>query len=148
MSIFDITNLFCEDQAVTADAASTNTIDLGATGKPYGDSRSLVRDIGKGDRVPLSINVTETFNNLTSVEVQLQTDDNSGFSSAKVVARATYLLAELTAGKQLTFPDDIPEGTNEQFMRLYFDITGTAPSTGKFTAGIVAARHSNFVGGQ
>ena len=80
--------------------------------------------------------------------MQLQVDDASGFASPKIVASATYLLAELTAGKQLRFPDDIPEGTNEQFMRLYFDVTGTAPSTGKITAGPVAARHTNFVGGQ
>lgn len=148
MSIFDITNLFCEDQAIIADAASTNIIDLGLTGKPFGDTRSLKRDIGKGEKLPLSINVTETFNNLTSLEVQLQVDDASAFASPKIVARATYLLAELVAGTQLVFPDDIPEGTNEQFMRLYFDVTGTAPGTGKITGGVVAARHTNFVGGQ
>ncbi len=148
MSIFDISQMFCEDQAITADAASTNTIDLGATGTPFGDTRSLKRDIGKGCKIPLSINVTETFNNLTSVEVQLQVDDNSAFGSPKVVARATYLLAELVAGTQLVFPDVIPEGTNEQFMRLYFDVTGTAPTTGKITAGPVFGRHTNFVGGQ
>jgi len=148
MSIFDITNMFCEDQAITGDARSTNTIDLGVTGKPFGDSRSLVRDIGKGCKLPLSITVTETFNNLTSLTVQLQCDDNSGFSSAKTVAQATYLAAELVAGKQLSFPDEIPEGLNEEFMSLYFDVTGTNPSTGKITAGVVASRHTNFSGGQ
>lgn len=148
MSIFDITNLFCEDQAVTADAASTNIIDLGATGTPFGASAALVRDIGKGCKVPLSINVTEAFNNLTSLAVQLQVDDNSGFASPRTVCERTYALADLTAGKQLPFPDDIPEGVNERYMRLYFDVTGTAPTTGKITAGPVAGRHSNFVGGQ
>lgn len=148
MSIFDITNLFCEDQAITADAASTNIIDLGATGTPFGASAALVRDIGKGCHVPLSVNVTETFNNLTSLLVSLQVDDNSGFASPKTVASKSYLLAELVAGTQLSFPDYIPEGANERYMRLYFDVTGTDPTTGKFTAGPVAGRHTNFVGGR
>ena len=90
----------------------------------------------------------ETFNNLTSLAVQLQVDDNSGFASPRVVAEKTYPAADLTAGKQLPFPDDIPEGTNERYLRLYFDVTGTAPTTGKITAGVVAGRHTNFVGGQ
>ena len=148
MSIMDITNMFGEDQAITADAASTNSIDLGATGTPFGASAALVRDIGKGCKVPLSINVTETFNNLTSLEVQLQVDSDPAFGSPKTVAKASYLLAELTIGKQLAFPDYIPEGTNERNMRLFYDVTGTAPTTGKITAGVVAARHPNFVGGQ
>jgi hypothetical protein len=146
--LFDKTNMFCEDQAITADAASTDTIDLGATGTPFGASAALVRDIGKGSDLPLSILITETFNNLTSLNVAIQVDDNTGFSSAKTVGNATYLAAQLVAGAQLPAPDFIPEGTNERYMRLYFDVTGTAPSTGKITAGVVAGRQTNFVGGQ
>ena len=92
--------------------------------------------------------MTETFNNLTSLEVSLQVDADPAFGSPKTVAKASYLLAELTIGKQLPFPDYIPEGTNERNMRLFYDVTGTAPTTGKITAGVVAARHTNFVGGQ
>lgn len=147
--IFDNTLLFSDGQAVTADAGSTNTIDLGATGTPYGATAALVRDIGKGKKIPLSITVTEAFNNLTSIVISLQVDDNSSFSSAVTVASTgTILLASLTLGAQIPFPDYIPQGANERYMRLYYDITGTAPSTGKFTAGIVAARQTNFVGGQ
>jgi hypothetical protein len=81
--------------------------------------------------------------------VLLQVDDHSGFASPKVVARSAVLpLAELTAGKQIDFPDYIPQGANERYMRLFYDITGTTPSTGKITAGVVAARQTNFVGGQ
>ncbi|ALH82909.1 Bbp16 family capsid cement protein [Sphingopyxis macrogoltabida] len=146
--IFDITNLFGEAQAITADAASTNVIDLGATGTPVGASTPIVRDIGRGKKIPLSLTVNETFNNLTSLTVSIQCDNDSAFGSPKTVATATYLLAELTAGKQLSFPDDIPEGVNERYLRIYYDVTGTNPSTGKITAGVVAGRPSNFVGGQ
>lgn len=137
MAIFDIGNLFCEGQAITADAASTNYIDLGPIGS------GLVRDIGKGGSLPLSVSVVEAFNNLTSLKVSIQVDDNTSFSSAKTVAEKTYALADL-AGGQLSFPDYVPEGADEQYVRLYFDVTGTAPTTGQITAGIVAGRHSNY----
>ena len=146
--IFDNTLLFSDAQAITADAGSTNTVDLGATGTPYGGV-ALVRDIGKGSKIPLSITVVETFNNLTSLAVSLQVDDNSSFSSAKtVVVSAPILAAALVAGAQIEVPDYIPQGANERYMRLYYGVTGTAPTTGKITAGDVAARQTNFVGGQ
>lgn len=146
--IFDNTLLFSDAQAITAVAGSTNTVDLGATGTPYGGI-ALVRDIGKGDKIPLSITVVETFNNLTSLTVSLQVDDNTSFSSAKtVVVSAPILAAALVAGAQIEVPDYIPQGANERYMRLYFDVTGIAPTTGKVTAGVVAARQTNFVGGR
>lgn len=146
--IFDNTLLFSDAQAVTADAGSTNVVDLGATGTPQGASAALVRDIGKGCKVPLSITVVEAFNNLTTLQISLQSDDNSGFASPKTVAMSGQIaLADLTAGKQIDFPDYIPQGANERYLRLYYDVTGTAPSTGKITAGVVAARQTNFVGG-
>ncbi|OHC93914.1 MAG: hypothetical protein A3H25_02830 [Sphingomonadales bacterium RIFCSPLOWO2_12_FULL_63_15] len=146
--IFDNTLLFSDAQAITAGAGSTNTVDLGATGTPYGGV-ALVRDIGKGSKIPLSITVVETFNNLTSLAVSLQVDDNSSFSSAKtVVVSAPILAAALVAGAQIEVPDYIPQGANERYMRLYYDVTGVAPTTGKITAGVVAARQTNFVGGQ
>lgn len=141
--IFDKETMFCEGQAVTADAASTNYIDLGAMGTPFGSDTALTRDIGKGASIPLSINVVQAFNNLTSIAVSLQVDDNTSFSSAATVATKTYTLAQL-AGGQLAFPDYVPEGANERYLRLFFDVTGTAPTTGQFTAGVVAGRQTNY----
>lgn len=146
--IFDAQALFSDGQAITADAGSTNCIDLGATGTPYGGS-ALIRDVGKGCEVPVSVTVTETFNNLTSLQVSVQVDDNSSFSSATtVVLSPAVVLASLVAGYTFNVPARLPEGTKERYVRLYYDVTGTAPSTGKITAGIVAARQTNFVGGQ
>jgi hypothetical protein len=142
--IMDATLQFSNAQAITADTASTNIIDLGATGTAYGAAQALVRDIGKGLDVPLVVTVTETFNNLTSMNISIQVDDNSAFSSANTVFRSPeYLLADLVAGKQYLLPDAFPVGTNERYVRLYIDITGTAPSTGKITAGAVMARQTN-----
>lgn len=142
--IFDRTLLFSNAQAITATAASTDSIDLGATGTVMFAASPLVRDVGRGSAVPLLIQVVEAFNTLTSMTVSVQCDDNSGFASPKDVLTVTLPLASLTAGR--TFPIlAIPPGVNERYMRLYFTVTGTAPTLGKVTAGIVADVQTNGV---
>ena len=142
--IFDRTNLFSDGQAITASAASTNLIDLGATGTPVGGS-AIVRDIGPGSDIPVMVTVTESFNTLTSLTISVQTDDNAAFSSAKTVfTTPAILLADLAVGaKRNLLPDSIPLGTNERYVRLYYTVAGSNPSTGKITAGVVAARQTN-----
>ncbi|MGX1353372.1 hypothetical protein AB7M49_006993 [Bradyrhizobium elkanii] len=131
--IFDRTNLLSDAQAITATAASTNVIDLGPV--------AIARDIGKGRPIPLLIQVVEAFNNLTSLTVALQTDDNSAFGSAKTVWSSTVLLADLIAGA-VVVPEYITRGTNERYMRLNYTVTGTAPTTGKITAGVTMGNQS------
>lgn len=140
--IFDATLLFSDAQAITADAASTNYIDLGATGTPYGGT-ALVRDIGPGRSIPIAITVGASFDTLTSLTINLQVDDNTSFSSATTVSSASYLLAELTAGAILNYPDYVPQGVDERYFRLQYDVVGSNPSTGNITAGIVAAKQTN-----
>lgn len=141
--IQDNSLLLSDAQAITADAASTNVIDLGATGTPFGSSVALTRDIGIGEEcVDLSVRVVETFNNLTSLQVQVQTSpDNvtwTAIDSGRVVP-----LAELVAGHQFSVPSEFPEGTKARYVRLFYDITGTAPTTGKISASVVASRQTN-----
>ena len=141
--ITDATTLFSDNQAVTATAASTNVIDLGATGTPSGSSVALSRDIGKSAEIPLLLEVTEAFNNLTSLAVAVQVATDAAFTSPVEVATRTYLLAELTLGKRLGFPAEFPEGTNLRYVRMRYTVTGTAPTTGKIWAGVVAARQTS-----
>lgn len=128
--ILDNQTLFSDAQAVTASAASTNILNLAprATG--------LAFDVGRGVNVPLMIKVTEAFNNLTSLTVSIQTDDNVGFASPTTIATTPAIpLASLLAG--YVFPIDfLPRGISEQYLRLYYTVAGTAPTTGKITAGI------------
>lgn len=129
--IFDRQTLFSDAQAITADAASTNVIDLGPI------ASGVTRDVGKGKKIPLVIQVVEAFNTLTSLEVKVQVDSTDAFSSPKDVATSGAIaLADLKAGKRFSI-DVIPRGTDERFMRLYYDVTGTAPTLGKVTAGVV-----------
>jgi len=142
--IFDRTLLFSNAQAIVATAASTDNVDLLATGTVYGAAAALQKDIGKGASIPLLIQVVEAFNTLTSLTVTVQCDDNSAFSSAKDVLTVTLPLASLTAGR--TFPIiAIPPGVNERYMRLNYTVTGTAPTLGKVTAGVVMGVQTNGV---
>jgi len=135
--IFDRTLLLSNAQAVTATAPSTDNLDLGVTGTVYGASAALVRDIGKGQEIPLSVQVVEAFNNLTSLTVTLQTDDNTGFTSPRDVQSSTLLLADLQPGAPSTMVR-VPPGTKERYVRLLYTVTGTAPTAGRITAGVVA----------
>ncbi len=128
--ILDNQTLLSNAQAITADAGSTNQIDLSPRGA------GIVRDIGPGKGIPITIQVVETFNNLTSIVVSIQTDEDSAFGSpATVVSTAAIPLAQLVAGYTFNL-DYIPRLTNERYIRMFYDITGTAPTTGKITAGV------------
>lgn len=116
-----------EDQAITADAASTNTIDL-----------SVARDIGEGTPLYMVFTVTQAFNNLTSALLEVVISDNADLSSPQILAMQNVLLAGLTLGAQFTvvIPPQVAS-LGKRYLGAYYDITGTAPSTGKITADIV-----------
>ncbi|MBH1949222.1 hypothetical protein FCG26_00585 [Klebsiella pneumoniae] len=128
--LFDQQALFSAAQAITATAASTNVIDTGSN-----------KDVGKYGDIPLLIQVVEGFNNLTSLTVTVQTDDNSAFSSAADVLSMTIPLASLVLGYKspvITLPMKM-----ERYIRLNYTVTGTAPTTGKVTAGITGGVQTN-----
>lgn len=142
--IFDNQALFSKNQAITATAPSTNAIDLGLNGTVYGSSAGIPKDVGKGNPVPLLVQVTEDFNNLTSLKIDIELDTTTTFTPDKVITLGTFLAADLKAGFQIPFTY-LPNGINMQFMQLKYTVTGTAPSTGKITAGIVAAVQTDGV---
>jgi len=138
----DAQNLFSDAQAFTATANSTNYLDLGDTAQPVLAPAKLVRDIGGAYDVPLLVQVVTAFTGLTSVEVQVQTDDNTGFSSAKTVASSGAIpLASLVPGYKFPIPV-IPPGANERYMRLRYVVVGTGTG-GALTAGIAAGLQTN-----
>ena len=132
---------FSDQQAITGTASSTNILDLGVTGTVVGASTALPSDPGDGTAVPLNVQVTETFNNLTSLKLAIEVDDNTGFSSAREVLSQTIALADLVEGKQTSF-HVLPKGVDERYMRLRYTVTGTNPSAGKISAAIVAGVQS------
>jgi len=125
----DKQQMFSEDQAVTASAASTNVIDLGSA------------DAGRSS-LEVFARVSEAFNNLTSLGVKLQTATDATFTTpVDLPAQETDLLAALTLNKEI-LKAKMPQGCL-RYVRLYFTVTGTAPTTGKITAGIILDRQAN-----
>ena len=143
--IFDKTLQFSNAQAITADAASTNVIDLKALGTSYGHAAALLRDLGIGTHVPLLIQVVEAFNTLTSLDVILQGSVDEAFTSPVTILSQNKVLAALTVGAQFQI-DYLPRGTTYRYIRLYYDVVGTDPTLGKITAGIVAAIQPSSAG--
>ena len=141
--ILSAESLLSDDQAITATALSTNVIDLGAPGTPYGAAAALNQDQGKGTVVPILIQVTEAFNNLTSLTITLEVDDNSSISSGKVVNTQTILQADLLIGKTV-FMQHLTNGVDERYLAVRYTVTGTPPTTGKITAGITMGNQTNL----
>ena len=140
--IFSLNQLFSDHQAVVADAASTNILDLGAPGTPYGAAAALVRDVGPGEPVPIEVMITQAFDNLTSLDIQLQVATDEAFTTPVIVQSQSLLLAALTVGARVNFMY-LPENTDLRYLRLFYDVTGTAPTAGTIYAGISGGRQTN-----
>ena len=140
MALFDNAGLFSENQAVTATAASTNSIDMQAMGTPTGALGALVLDAGLSE-IPILVQVTQTFATLTSLVVSVEMDDNSSFSTATTIARSEAIpAASLVAGYKFRLPASIPEGATERYIQLRYTVAGTNASAGTIFAGVVASR--------
>jgi hypothetical protein len=131
MAIFDAENLFSDEQAITATAASTNVIDTGDT-----------KDVGKGAPLRIYGRVMEAFNTLTSLTVAIQTATDAAFTSAVTLSSKSIVLANLDAIGDLVINDVIPQGAL-RYLRLYYTVVGTDPTTGEITAGIVFDSQTN-----
>jgi len=142
--IIDTSLVFSDQQLVTVSAPSTNTIDLGATGTPYAATNPLVRDIGRGDRLDLSVSVSQAFAGLTSLQVSVQTSpDNVTWTS--VDTGAPIAAASLSAGYMFRVPN-LVENAAARYLRLYYTAVGTA-TQGAVSAAIVASRQTNIASG-
>ena len=120
--IIDYNLQFSDAQSLTADAASTNVIDLGAD-----------RDIGVGEELKIVVtNDVAMGGTSPTMAVLVLTDDNESFSSATTVL-TSRTLSSSAAGDSLVI--GLPD-TNERYVRLYFDLGGTSP-TATVSASIV-----------
>lgn len=104
-------------QALTATADSTNYIDLGSD-----------RDIGRGVPQALVILVetaADTASGNETYQFQVETDDNTSFSSSTIIADRTIAGSALTAGSRHV----IPLGhSNERYLQGVYTLGGTTPS--------------------
>ena len=141
--ILDAQALFSDKQAITATAVSTNTIDQGAVGTPVKGVAPLRRELGAGGPVPFRVQVVETFNNLTTLKVDIEVSDDKAFpaASTKIIGSQTVKLADLVAGRVVS-PQYVPRGADKRYIRLNYTVAGAAPTRGRITAAIPAGLNS------
>jgi len=113
---------FYED--ITTDAASTNYIDLQKAGI----------NITGGSKPPwLVVRVGTVFATLTSLEILLETDSDSGFATTKrQIGMWHFLTASMTAGA-LIINQPLPGLLLQRYLRLYYNSVGST-GTGSLCA--------------
>lgn len=129
--ILDEQNLFSDNQHITESCASDNVLNFGK------------REMAFATPVELFIQITEDFNNLTSLTISAQTSEDETFSEALTLIEQTMLLSELKAGavSNIKF---LPKG-NLGYIRLYYTVTGAAsPTKGAILAGISDGAQETF----
>jgi hypothetical protein len=107
-------------QQVTADAVSTNKLDLGNT--------TPKRHIGTGEPMCVAVVITAAGTNSGSLDIQVVESANADLSSSTVLSIRRLATADLAAGK--TFIVGIPGGKpNARYFGLNYDVTGTVDVT-------------------
>ena len=110
----DSKNAFADGQALTTTAVSTNVIDLGVD-----------RNIGPGYHMAVMVSSSVDAGGTTpTLQFEIQTDDNEGFSSATVIG-TSEVVTSLLAGQKIVLPLGL---TNERYLRLNLIAGGTSPT--------------------
>lgn len=126
--ILDAALVLSDSQAITASATSTNILDLGA-----------IRNVGVGENLYLVVCVTVAFTDSSSdstIQVDIETDDNSSFSSAVARQRVGIFAALSAIGTRLV-ARLAPDVLNERYLRVYYTAANGSLTTGSFDAFIV-----------
>jgi hypothetical protein len=122
--LVDAQLLFSDAQAVTADAGSTNTIDL-----------SAVRDAGVGEPLYVVVTVdtalTDASSNSTCT-VALEGDSTTTFTPD--YTRNLFTFAALTAAGTVKYARLGPDDLNLRYARLKYTMANGDLTTGAFTA--------------
>lgn len=117
-------------QAITQDAASTEYYDFGAT-----------VDAGIGNPITIDCSVIDAFTVLTHLAISIQTDDNTSFTTPTKLFETSAALADLTAGARLKLP--AITGGCERYVRAYYDVAGSNPTTGSISLSLGNVRQYN-----
>ena len=111
-----------DGQAITGDALSTNIIDFGVAGyKSHPDQLWLV------------VQCDTAFDNLTSLDIEVWTDDTTTVTSGVQLLIKNVLLAALTAGAGL-WKVKLPVEGMQRYLGINWDVNGTNPTAGAVSA--------------
>jgi hypothetical protein len=116
-----------EDQAVTATAVSTDTIDL-----------SIARDIGEGEALYMNFAVTTAMVGGTSVKFEVISSATANLGSPTVIGSTDAIVtADLTLGRNIVVRINPVIGSNGQrYLGARYTVVGTY-SAGRITADVV-----------
>lgn len=135
MGIQDNALIFSEEQVITASAFADNSLDI----LQGNITRIRPRDIAPGNNIWWYVFIHETFNNLTSLNVELFTNTIDSFSGAEqLVFDFDILLAEL---QERTFVINarLPNSRGERFYSPRYSVVGSNPTLGQVTSGFSIA---------
>lgn len=131
--ICDALLVLSDAQAVTADAASTNTIDLGGVNKTIGDGEPLA--------ILFTIDVGADFTTTDETyEFQLIQSATANLATPDILARRAISAASLGLAAGSRTSVGIPMGTpTKRYIGAFYDVGGTTP-TMTVTAVIIPSR--------
>lgn len=125
-------------QAITATANSTNVIDLRAVG-----GLPALADEGiEGTDLYFNVNVTQAFNNLTSLTIALVSSAAAALTAPTTHYTKTVVLAGLTAGANV-IRVQLPSDDYLRYLGVIYTVTGTAPTLGSVQAFLVGTPQRN-----
>jgi hypothetical protein len=139
--LIDRQNAFSNDQAITADAISTNVIDLGPLGGL--PSANLIRDIGAGEPLYLHILVKTALTDVDgtpTLTVTLESDSTANLATSATVHWTATAITEapLVAGYWIAKGVPLPSGAYERYLGIRY-----TTNTADFDGGTVDAWISN-----
>lgn len=126
-------SIFSDNQAITADALSTNVLLLQENDNVYGASSVQSYDIGRGTPIPIEIVVTETFATLTSLTISVEC--GAADTLGTELASLTIAAAALVKGYRIPITA-LPAGVNARYLGLRYNVNGSDATAGKITAGL------------
>jgi hypothetical protein len=111
----------CADQAVTADAASENTIDFGNT--------TPKRKMGVGEPMGYGIFINAIGTNTGSAKLLAVQSAAADLGSPQTVGQVDLAAADIAVGKAYFVPVSPGQAPALRYGGLFFDITGTVDFT-------------------
>jgi hypothetical protein len=98
--------------SITTSAASENYVDLGVGGDAYDKELYIVARVGTA------------FANATSMSIDIQTDDNTSFSSPDTIGTSGAIAeADLTTNT-IVYKARLPKGL-QRYLRVFYTVDGT-----------------------
>ena len=131
----DDKNIFSDNQAITETADSTKKV-------------NVMAHLGRIDagEVFVTVKVTESFNTLTSLDIDLQqaATENGSYTSVHKVAAIPR--ASLVKGFKAPFRVP-PADAKSPWFKLVYTVNGSAPSTGKIFAALTREEEQKYAAG-